>query len=1014
MKKIGKILTIAISSIALTASAASVLVMFLDDANIVELSTDDIRYYQGSFYSEGSLYYETPLLKKGDLIGLPSLPTKDTDSDGNIWTFMGWDIDNNNIPDIIGDRIYFNFKADAIFAKVPIPEDFALTDEQIEGLLNIIENLNITLTPEQIERLVEVLKGLNIDWTSLDQDLLARVLDFLGMDLEELMMMLGLDFEDLIDLLNAPVFQFTSSDYTLPAFFRTTSFKDYTGEKWTNSDYYSSDNISEGSINPLCFAANKISQVVDAASYDITYFKKGKKFPVPAYELTNNQDLNSESYSLTSPTKAPTEEYPNASTYSTSGIGFYPASGYTVPLLLECEYSSNAITSDELKYREYVKDNYLNVAPKYKEYFLNLAEELEIKVDDSFSYIAKINDFFKDYQMLDLNTTEMKAFPEDVDDIFYFMEESKSGLSNHFANATTLFYRSLGVPARYVEGYFSLPSEMGEPPIVVGGLFAHSWVEIYIDNVGWMMIDTSVVNAIPDELSEFLFGAPGVIINDFEDRELSHIEIALPYETRFVGQLFNKEDLEITAYYTNGTSCKIPYTIEGKHDNPLQSLTIFHQTFDTVGTKVVKVLYVEKGVPATDILYIEVVEPKIYKMEVVPKSYQDVYLPGNNLNIGGIKFKATLTDESTETFGLERVATDEIIDTTYVGEYEYTFYLIENPEVKCLVPIKVVDEPTGVLEKIVNDRETPYQVVKDTTLKPEKLEMTAYYSDKTYRKISTKTGQFSISGDFTEVGLTIATVTYTENGISKQTNVNVQVIPHEEDLIFEIKTNKVYDGKPFELDEIVRPINSDGETLNFLRSDERIEVKIYKSKVALEDFVDVAKTTFFLKLRIIDSNGNISTDDYFGATNKISLKDTQTNVVEDWNIGLDGFEMDDEGYIDLDAFDFKIDQREIYIESLDIKYDSSSDTYFYEENEGYPASISREGSFVLPDANKQLLSTDRILYENLVFSSLSEGLTSIENSFDLNSLVIFDDFRAIDVTKNYKIEYKWGMLEKLV
>ena len=53
------------------------------------------------------------------------------------------------------------------------------------------------------------------------------------------------------------------------------------------------------------------------------------------------------------------------------------------------------------------------------------------------------------------------------------------------------------------------------------------------------------------------------------------------------------------------------------------------------------------------------------------------------------------------------------------------------------------------------------------------------------------------------------------------------------------------------------------------------------------------------------------------------------------NLSLEDLEQfrDEEGYIDLDAFDFKIDQREIYIESLDIKYDSSSDTYFYEENE---------------------------------------------------------------------------------
>lgn len=1012
MKKIGKILTIAISSVALTASAASILVMCLNDANVVDLSTDEIRYYQGSFYSEGSLYYETPELKRGDLIGLPSLPTKDTDSNGDIWTFIGWDIDNNNIPDIIGERIYFNFEAHAIFMKVPIPDEFSLTNEQMDALLNIIENLNIQLSPEQIERLVEILQGLNIDWSSIDEDLLARVLDFLGMDLEDLMQMLDMDLEDLLALLNAPVFEFTSSDYTLPAFFRTTNYKDYTGDKWTNSDYYSKDNISEESINPLCFAADKISQAVAPATYDITYLKSGKKYPVPAYELYNNQDLNSESYSLTSPEKAPREDYPKASTYSTSGIGFYPASGYTVPLLLEYEYSSKAIEEDEIKYREYVKDTYLNVKPVYKEFFLELAEELEIKVDDTFTYIAKINEYFKEFEMFDLTTTEMKAFPEDEDDIFYFMEESKSGLSNHFANATTLFYRSLGIPARYVEGYFTYPAQMGEPPIVVGGLFAHSWVEIYIDDVGWMMIDTSVVNAIPDELSEFLFGAPGVVINDFEDRELSHIEATLPYEQRFVGQKFDKKDLKITAHYTNGTTCNIPYTLEENKENPLQSLTIFNQDFETVGSKVVKVLYVERGIPATYVINIEVVEPVIYKIEVVPSSYQQTYLPGNDLNIADMKFIATLTDESTETLDLADVGTQDIISTNDVGIFNINFYLIENPEITCLVPIRVIEEPEAELISIYNNRTTPYQVVKETSLKPEKLEITARYADKTYRSIGPSTGTFDIEGDFTEVGVTTATIKYTERNVSKTIIVTVQVIPHEEDLIFEITTNKVYDGQPFNLNEIVRSVNSEGEPLNFLRSDEHIEVIVYSSRVAVEDFIDVAKTTFFLKLRIIDDKGNISTDDYFGATNTIALKDTQKDTIENWQIGSEGFEMDEEGYIDLDAFDFKIDQREIYIETSNITYNSESDTYFMVLPEVGLSPIARQDSISLPDENKQLLPNDRILYENLVYSTLSEGLTSIENSFDLNTLTIYDDLRMIEVTNNYKIVHEWGTLER--
>ncbi len=102
------------------------------------------------------------------------------------------------------------------------------------------------------------------------------------------------------------------------------------------------------------------------------------------------------------------------------------------------------------------------------------------------------------------------------DYIEHFLFESKEGYCMHFASAGVMLFRSLGIPARYVEGYvvkesyIRSASEIGtaavetlcldgtlkeeEVPYVqadVPDSAAHAWVEIYLDNYGWYPIEVT-------------------------------------------------------------------------------------------------------------------------------------------------------------------------------------------------------------------------------------------------------------------------------------------------------------------------------------------------------------------------------------------------------------------------------------------------------------------------------------------------------------------------------------------
>lgn len=77
----------------------------------------------------------------------------------------------------------------------------------------------------------------------------------------------------------------------------------------------------------------------------------------------------------------------------------------------------------------------------------------------------------------------------------YLVNVSPYGYSVHYATLATLAMRSLGVPARYVEGYIvpkTLAStlEAGQT-LVLSKEYAHAWVEYYLDGVGWVPFEVT-------------------------------------------------------------------------------------------------------------------------------------------------------------------------------------------------------------------------------------------------------------------------------------------------------------------------------------------------------------------------------------------------------------------------------------------------------------------------------------------------------------------------------------------
>ncbi|MGN1106435.1 MAG: transglutaminase family protein, partial [Huintestinicola sp.] len=78
------------------------------------------------------------------------------------------------------------------------------------------------------------------------------------------------------------------------------------------------------------------------------------------------------------------------------------------------------------------------------------------------------------------------------------LTDNKKGSCTHFDSAAALLCRSMGIPARYCEGFVikeedveSFPENDGYTTVSVPDSRAHAWVEVYIDGYGWLPFEAT-------------------------------------------------------------------------------------------------------------------------------------------------------------------------------------------------------------------------------------------------------------------------------------------------------------------------------------------------------------------------------------------------------------------------------------------------------------------------------------------------------------------------------------------
>ena len=179
--------------------------------------------------------------------------------------------------------------------------------------------------------------------------------------------------------------------------------------------------------------------------------------------------------------------------------------------------------ADEYIYREFVKNNYLEVP---KEAFEAIEKAFE---GEEASTATEIISAVLVYLEKNVSYDEKVATRNGSEDFAaYFLGKTARGYSVHYATAATLMLRYFGIPARYVEGYFlsaedAAKHENGEV-IVLTEENAHAWAEYYLEGVGWIPFETTP-GYMDDELEKAAFQTSGESSKRYEQSELPETNV---------------------------------------------------------------------------------------------------------------------------------------------------------------------------------------------------------------------------------------------------------------------------------------------------------------------------------------------------------------------------------------------------------------------------------------------------------------------------------------------------------
>ncbi len=138
-----------------------------------------------------------------------------------------------------------------------------------------------------------------------------------------------------------------------------------------------------------------------------------------------------------------------------------------------------------IKRSDNIYNTYLTLPNTIPQRVYDLAEQITKNSKNDYDKAKAIENYLSTNYVYTLKPGRV---PRNKDFVDYFLFDNKKGYCTYYASSMVVMLRSIGIPARYVEGYI-LPPTDNKGIYKVTSKQAHAWVEVYFEGFGWIQFE---------------------------------------------------------------------------------------------------------------------------------------------------------------------------------------------------------------------------------------------------------------------------------------------------------------------------------------------------------------------------------------------------------------------------------------------------------------------------------------------------------------------------------------------
>jgi len=139
-----------------------------------------------------------------------------------------------------------------------------------------------------------------------------------------------------------------------------------------------------------------------------------------------------------------------------------------------------SLRSAGTEYPDWVIPRYLQVPESVPERVSLLAEQITAGRETPYDMTIAIERYLRDIPY----NEQIEGPAPEQDGVDYLLFESREGYCEYYASAMVVMLRSVGIPARYVEGFSQGQKEEGVYKVLEKD--GHAWPEVYFPGYGWV------------------------------------------------------------------------------------------------------------------------------------------------------------------------------------------------------------------------------------------------------------------------------------------------------------------------------------------------------------------------------------------------------------------------------------------------------------------------------------------------------------------------------------------------